>query len=46
MAHRVRDIQHSIVCHSRKNVPKKLLGRKQIKFAKKWAEDSATGKLN
>ena len=41
MAHPVREKQDS-----RKNVPKKLLGRKQIKFAKKWAEDSATGKLN
>ena len=40
MAHRVRGKQ------SRTNVPIELLGRRQKKFAKKWEEDSATGKMN
>ena len=40
MAHRVQEKQ------SRDNVLKELLGRRQKKFAKKWEEDSATGKMN
>ena len=40
MAHRVREKQ------SKTNVPQMLLGRRRIKFAKKWARDSAMGKRN
>ena len=40
MAHRVREKQ------SRTNVPKMLLGRRQIKLAKKRARDYAMGKRN